>query len=234
MFDLPFSLDFWRDLDRIVIVACGTSWHAGLVAKAWIERYARIPVEVDYASEYRCKSPILSDRSLAIAITQSGETADTLAALKEAASSGARTLAICNVAGSQATRLAEGSLLTRAGPEVGVASTKAFTTQLAVLSMLAIHIGRMRGSLEDRVVSEFVGALRLLPRAIERIRAEEGTIERLAAEWKNVPSALYLAPRPALPHRSGGGLEDERDLVHPRRGISSRRDEARTHRAHSP
>jgi glutamine---fructose-6-phosphate transaminase (isomerizing) len=207
VFELPFSLDFWRNLDRIVILGCGTSWHAGLVGKAWIERYARVPVEVDYASEYRCKRPILSGRSLAVAITQSGETADTLAALKEAGSSGARTLAICNVAGSQATRLAEGSLLTRAGPEVGVASTKAFTTQLAVLSMLAVHIGRMRGLLEDRVISEFVGALRKLPRAIERIGAEESKIERLASEWMNVPSALYLARGPLYPIALEGALK---------------------------
>jgi glucosamine--fructose-6-phosphate aminotransferase (isomerizing) len=204
---LPFSLDFWRDLDRVVILACGTSWHAGLVAKAWIERYARVPVEVDYASEYRCRKPIVSGRSLAIAITQSGETADTLAALKEAASGGAHTLSVCNVKGSQATRLAEGGLLTHAGPEIGVASTKAFTTQLAVLAMLALHIGRIRGSGDERVVSELVGALRGLPRVIERIRAEESKIEGLAAEWTNVPSALYLGRGRLYPIALEGALK---------------------------
>jgi glutamine---fructose-6-phosphate transaminase (isomerizing) len=205
--DLPFALDFWRDLDRVVILACGTSWHAGLVAKALIEHYARVPVEVDYASEYRCRKPIVSGRSLAIAITQSGETADTLAALKEAASGGARTLAVCNVMGSQAARLAEGTLLTHAGPEIGVASTKAFTTQLAVLAMLALHIGRTRGLLDECVVSKLVRGLRGLPGAIERILTEESRIERLAAEWKDVPSALYLGRGALYPIALEGALK---------------------------
>jgi len=205
--DLPFGPDFFRDLDRVVILACGTSWHAGLVAKAWIERYARVPVEVDYASEYRCREPIVSGRSLAIAITQSGETADTLAALKEAAAVGARTLAVCNVEGSQATRIAEGSLLTQAGPEVGVASTKAFTTQLAVLNLLALYMGQVRGALGPPFVSEMVSALRSVPVAVERIRNQEGRLEELAADWKTVPSALYLGRGLLYPIALEGALK---------------------------
>ena len=139
---LPFSDDFWTSIDRVSILACGTSWHAALVGKFLIEQMARIPVDVDYASEYRYRDPIVTGRTLAIAITQSGETADTVAALEEAALRGARTLSVCNSVGSQVTRLAEGSLFTRAGLEMGVASTKAFTTQLAVLTLLALHLGQ--------------------------------------------------------------------------------------------
>jgi glucosamine--fructose-6-phosphate aminotransferase (isomerizing) len=142
---LPFSDDLWRGIDRVSVVACGTSWHAGLVAKFLIEQIARVPVDVDYASEFRYRDPIVTRKTLALAITQSGETADTVAALKQAAARGARTLVVCNSIGSQATRLAEGTLLTHAGLEMGVASTKAFSTQLAVLTLLAIHLGRARG-----------------------------------------------------------------------------------------
>ena len=131
-------------IDKVTIVACGTSWHAALVGKFMIEELARIPVEVDYGSEFRYRDPLVTSRTLAVAITQSGETADTLAALREAKGKGARSLAICNVVGSMATREAEGTIYTHAGPEIGVASTKAFTTQLVALYLLALKLAEVR------------------------------------------------------------------------------------------
>src|SRR5918992_2928115 len=128
-------------VERVTILACGTSWHAGLVGKFMIEQLARVPVEVDYGSEYRYRRPIVTPNTLAVVITQSGETADTLAALREAKTKGARSVAICNVVGSMATREADGTLYTHAGPEIGVASTKAFTCQLVALHILAMYLG---------------------------------------------------------------------------------------------
>ncbi len=134
-----------RSIDRVTLVACGTSWHAALVGKFLIERLARLPVDVDYGSEYRYREPLTGPTTLAVAITQSGETADTLAALREARRQGARSLAICNVVGSMATRESDGAIYTHAGPEIGVASTKAFTAQLVALHLLALHLAQSRG-----------------------------------------------------------------------------------------
>ena len=136
-----------RETERVVILACGTSWHSALVGKFLIESLARLPVDVDYGSEYRYRDPIVSKNTLAIVITQSGETADTLAALREAKKQGARSISICNVVGSMATRETEGTVYTHAGPEIGVASTKAFTTQLVALHLLAVYLGQIRGTL---------------------------------------------------------------------------------------
>ena len=133
--------DVLRRTERVVILACGTSWHAALVGKFLIESMARLPVDVDYGSEYRYRDPIVSPNTLAVVITQSGETADTLAALREAKKKGARSIAICNVVGSMATREANGTVYTHAGPEIGVASTKAFTSQLVALHLLALYLG---------------------------------------------------------------------------------------------
>jgi glucosamine--fructose-6-phosphate aminotransferase (isomerizing) len=206
-FDLPRLDDAWRSIDRIAITACGTSWHAGLVGKFLIERLARVPVEVDYASEYRYRTPIVSNRTLAIAITQSGETADTLAALREATTLGARTLAICNVPGSQITRAAEGSLLTQAGPEIGVASTKAFTTQVALLSLLALHLGRVRGTLNQADAEQIVTALRALPEQLAQACALESQIQELAWEYRQATNALYIARGPLYPIALEGALK---------------------------
>jgi len=195
------------DVEQISIVACGTSWHAGLVGKFLIEELAGLPVEVDYASEFRYRNPIVRERSLAIAITQSGETADTLAALKEARRRGARTLAICNVQGSQATRQADATLLTHAGPEIGVASTKAFTTQLAVLLLLALRFGELRGKLTAAARSELVLALRELPVLLERVRGLEPELRALAGEWRDARSALFLARGPLYPLALEGALK---------------------------
>ncbi len=136
-----------REASRVVLLACGTSWHAALVGKFLIEHLARLPAEVDYGSEFRYRTPLVGPDTVAVAISQSGETADTLAAFREAKARGALALAICNVQGSMLTREAAGSLLTHAGPEIGVASTKAFTAQLVALALLALHLGRLRGTL---------------------------------------------------------------------------------------
>jgi glucosamine--fructose-6-phosphate aminotransferase (isomerizing) len=205
--DLPQLEAAWPTIDRVAILACGTSWHAGLVGKFLIEQFARIPVEVDYASEYRYRSPIVSPGTLAIAISQSGETADTIAALRETTSRGARTLAICNVTGSQIARAAEGALITQAGPEIGVASTKSFTTQLAVLSLLAIRLGLVRGTLEPSMAADLVRALRALPMQLERVQQLEGQIEALAVRHHAAKNALYLGRGALYPIALEGALK---------------------------
>ncbi len=205
--ELPFGENFARRLSRIEILACGTSWHAGLVGKFLIEELAGVPVEVDYASEYRYRSPIQSAGTLAIAITQSGETADTVAAITEAAKRGARTLAVCNVVGSQAARLAEGTLFTHAGPEIGVASTKAFTTQLVLLALFAVQLGRMRGRLDAPGESELVKALWALPDKLSETCALERRIAAIAEEWHRASNALYLGRGLLYPVALEGALK---------------------------
>ena len=205
---LPFSDEFWKSIDRVSILACGTSWHAALVGKFLIEQLARIPVDVDYASEFRYRDPIVTRTTLAIAITQSGETADTVAALKEAASRGARTLAVSNTVGSQVTRFAEGSLFTRAGVEMGVASTKAFTTQLALLTLLALHLGRIRNAVSSDAYAELVRGLRTLPTRIGQVETPmDSCIRDLAQQWYETPSALYLGRGPLYPVALEGALK---------------------------
>ena len=205
--DLPFSDTELAGLTRIHIVACGTSWHAGLVGKFLIEQLSRVPVEVDYASEYRYREPVIQPGTLIIGITQSGETADTLAAMKEAATRGARTLAICNVMGSTATRQAEATLLTHAGPEIGVASTKAFTTQLSVLTLLALRLGEVLGTLEPGLRSSLLQGLRELPAHLERLSALEPRIIQWAQRWKDARDFLYLGRGPCYPIALEGALK---------------------------
>jgi glucosamine--fructose-6-phosphate aminotransferase (isomerizing) len=197
----------WGEIEHVAILACGTSWHAGLVGKFLIERLARLSVDVDYASEYRYRSPIANKRTLAIAITQSGETADTIAALREAGELGARTLAICNATGSQITRIAEGTLITRAGPEIGVASTKAFTTQLTILCLLALRIAEARGTLEPSARAELLTALRALPEQLRRLRELESQIERIALAHHSAHDALYVARGALYPIALEGALK---------------------------
>jgi glucosamine--fructose-6-phosphate aminotransferase (isomerizing) len=181
-----------RGIDRVVILACGTSWHAALVGKFLIEELARVPVEVDYGSEYRYRDPIVDARTLAIVITQSGETADTLAALREARQKGAKSIAICNVVGSMATRESDGTVYTHAGPEIGVASTKAFTAQLVALHLLAIHLGQVRGTLADERALTLLQGLERLPGQIEDILNTEPAIEDLAKRVSQRRDFLYL------------------------------------------
>src|SRR6478752_6478283 len=159
--------DVLKNVERVVILACGTSWHSGLVGKFLIESLARLPVDVDYGSEYRYRDPIVAKGTLAIVITQSGETADTLAALREAKKKGARSIAICNVVGSMATRETEGTVYTHAGPEIGVASTKAFTSQLVALHILALYLAQVRGTIDEKASREHIEALAQLPQVLE-------------------------------------------------------------------
>ena len=179
-------------IDRMLVVACGTSWHAGLVGKFLIEELARVPVEVDYSSEFRYRNPIVDKRTLAVAITQSGETADTLGALREAKRLGARSVAICNVVGSMATREADGTVHTHAGPEIGVASTKAFTSQLVALHLLALAIGQARGTLTEAAAQPLVAELDALPVKMEQALGLDQAIASLARRISRHRDFLYL------------------------------------------
>jgi glucosamine--fructose-6-phosphate aminotransferase (isomerizing) len=194
-------------VDRAVIVACGTSWHAGLVGKFLIEQLARIPVEVDYASEFRYRKPIIDSKTLPIYISQSGETADTLAAQREAKANGADTLAICNVQGSMVTREAAGTIYTHAGPEIGVASTKAFTSQLVALTLMALKLGRVRGTVDDATVLELIRDLYHIPGQMEHYLADESGIEELAQTFNHHRDFLYLGRGVNYPIALEGALK---------------------------
>jgi glutamine---fructose-6-phosphate transaminase (isomerizing) len=190
--ELGLDADALRAVERVEILACGTSWHAGLVGKFLIEELARVPVDVDYGSEYRYRDPIVDGKMLAVVITQSGETADTLAALREAKRKGARSVAICNVVGSMATREADGTIYTHAGPEIGVASTKAFTCQLVALYLLAVHLGQLRGTLSAATASQHFDALMRLPQLLEQTLHIDPQVEEVAARFYTRRDFLYL------------------------------------------
>jgi glucosamine--fructose-6-phosphate aminotransferase (isomerizing) len=181
-----------RRVERIAILACGTSWHSALVGKFLIETLARVPVDVDYGSEYRYRDPIVSPQTLAIVITQSGETADTLAALREAKKKGARSIAICNVVGSMATRETEGTVYTHAGPEIGVASTKAFTSQLVALHLFAMYLGQIRGTIGLAESKPHLDALTQLPLLLEQTLKVEPLTEEIARRFYQRSDFLYL------------------------------------------
>jgi glucosamine--fructose-6-phosphate aminotransferase (isomerizing) len=195
------------DLRRVVLLACGTSYHAGLVGKFLIESTARIPCEVDLASEFRYRDPVVGPGDLVIGISQSGETADTLAAIKEAQARGARTLAITNVVDSAMARLCDGALYTHAGPEIGVASTKCFTAQLAAVTLLAIHLGRRSGRLADDTAAALVRELMLIPQKMTDTLAGLGDIKRIAAEYKDAKDFLYLGRGTNYPIALEGALK---------------------------
>ena len=182
----------WRAIDKVVILACGTSWHAGLVGKFLIEELARLPVEVDYGSEYRYRTNVGDDRTLAVVITQSGETADTLAALREAKRKGARSIAICNVVGSMATRESDGTIYTHAGPEIGVASTKAFTSQLVALHLLALHLAQARGALTPDDARPHLEALLRLPQLLDDTLKGCAGLDGVARRFMQRRDFLYL------------------------------------------
>ena len=191
--EMTISAADLRAIDKVTLLACGTSWHAALVGKFMIEELAKIPVEVDYGSEYRYRNPIVSSRTLAVAITQSGETADTLAAMREGKGKGARSLAICNVVGSMATREAEGTIYTHAGPEIGVASTKAFTTQLVALYLFALHLAEVRGTLDQAARCAHIEALMQLPHILEdTLKTTAKGVEEVAARFHTCADFLYL------------------------------------------
>lgn len=194
-------------VDRVVIVACGTSWHSGLVGKFLVEQIARVPVEVDYGSEYRYREPIVDGRTLAVVITQSGETADTLAALREAKKRGAKGLSICNVVGSMATRETQGTIYTHAGPEIGVASTKAFTSQLVALHLLALYLGQARGTITPEDAREHIEALEQLPMLVEEALKSEPQIEEIAKRFYQCKDFLYLGRGVQYPIALEGALK---------------------------
>ena len=187
--DLEVSDEILRRAERIHLVACGTSWHAGLVGKFLIESLVRLPVEVDYGSEYRYRDPIVDPKVLVVGISQSGETADTLSAMEAAKGKGASLLAICNVPGSQATRISDGVIYTHAGPEIGVASTKAFTTQLVALFLLAQALRQARG---QRMEPEDLRALAHLPQAVDEVLGLEPALEEMARRYARAEDFLYL------------------------------------------
>jgi glucosamine--fructose-6-phosphate aminotransferase (isomerizing) len=190
--DLNISEDTLRGVQKVSIIACGTSWHAALVGKYLIEALAQVPVEVDYGSEYRYRNPIVATNELAIVITQSGETADTLAALREAKRKGAHSLAICNVVGSMATREAEGTVYTHAGPEIGVASTKAFTSQLVALQLLALYMAQVRATLTPTQIRNHIEELLQMPQTLEHAIKASAVMEKVAERFYNRSDFLYL------------------------------------------
>ncbi len=190
--EIEISDDALRDVERIVILACGTSWHSALIGKFMIESVARVPVDVDYGSEYRYRDPIVSPNTLTVVITQSGETADTLAALREAKKRGARSISICNVVGSMATRETEGTIYTHAGPEIGVASTKAFTSQLVALHLLALYLGQVRGTLTPDEARPHIEGLMQLPMLIEEVLKCEPLTEEIAKRFYQRSDFLFL------------------------------------------
>ncbi len=192
--DFSLSSSEIRNFQKIQLLACGTALHACLVAKFWLEKLARIPVEVDFASEYRYRDPIVDSRVLAIAVSQSGETADTIGAVKEAGRRGAKTLGICNVMGASLSREVESVLLTHAGPEIGVASTKAFLAQLVALYMLSIRLGRARGSLDRAEGQKRIRELRVLRSRLEQLLQNDQVkiIEQAAKDFSNAKGFLFL------------------------------------------
>jgi len=195
------------NIDKISIVACGTSWHASLTGKLMIETLAKIPVEVDLASEFRYREPLVDQHTLCIAVSQSGETADTLGSFREAKSRGARGLAICNVLGSAIAREADDVLYTHAGPEIGVASTKAFTTQLAAFFLLAVRLGRLRGTLDVPSARKHLESLRELPSLVEKTLKHEEEIKQAAYKFSAARDLLFLGRGPQYPVALEGALK---------------------------
>ncbi|NEW80248.1 MAG: glutamine--fructose-6-phosphate transaminase (isomerizing) [Gelidibacter sp.] len=186
------NISRFLNANRIVIVACGTSWHAGLVAEYLFEDLARIPVEVEYASEFRYRNPIINKDDIVIAISQSGETADTLAAVKLAKSKGAFVFGVCNVVGSSIARETDTGAYTHAGPEIGVASTKAFTTQITVLALIALKLGNLKGELSNSMYNHYIQEMSLIPDKVEEVLKMDKDIEKIAAIYKDAPNCLYL------------------------------------------
>jgi len=190
------------------VAACGTSWHAALAGKYMIERLARLPVDVDYASEYRYRNPIADPKALGLLITQSGETADTLAAQREMIALGSKTVAICNVVGAMVAREAHGSIYTHAGPEIGVASTKAFTAQLTALFLLAMKLGQLRGHLDTAQSVTLMEELGRVPGKIEEVlRSSSPQCEKLAKDFANARDFLYLGRGIHFPIALEGALK---------------------------
>jgi glucosamine--fructose-6-phosphate aminotransferase (isomerizing) len=181
-----------RKVDRVIFTACGTSWHAGLIGEYLMEQFVKLPCEVEYAAEFRYRHPIVTENTLVIAISQSGETADTMGAVWEAKSRGAKVLAICNVEGSTIARESNGVLYTFAGPEIGVASTKAFTSQLAVIYLFTLYLASLKGQLNKTEVERMLNDISELPQKIELILDQEDKIEKVSEKLYKTNNALYL------------------------------------------
>ncbi len=200
-------LEKFLNANRIIIVACGTSWHAGLVAEYIFEDLARIPVEVEYASEFRYRNPVITDKDVLIAISQSGETADTLAAIKLAKQRGAFVFGVCNVVGSSIARETDAGAYTHAGPEIGVASTKAFTTQITVLTLIALKLAKEKGEFSSSKFHEFLTELETIPAKVERALESDELIKVIADVYKDSTNCLYLGRGYNFPVALEGALK---------------------------
>jgi glucosamine--fructose-6-phosphate aminotransferase (isomerizing) len=196
-----------KNIDRIIIVACGTSWHAGLVGEYLIEEYARVPVEVEYASEFRYRNPIITEKDLVIAISQSGETADTMAAIELAKERGATIFGVCNVVGASIPRASHAGIYTHAGPEIGVASTKAFTAQVTALTMIAFYIAQVRGAITQSKLIEYLTELNEIPTLIERALTTNDHIKEISAVFKDSRNFLFLGRGSSFPVALEGALK---------------------------
>jgi len=196
-----------KNVDRIIIIACGTSWHAGLVGEYLIEEYARVPVEVEYASEFRYRNPIITEKDLVIAISQSGETADTMAAIELAKEKGATIFGICNVVGASIPRTTHAGIYTHAGPEIGVASTKAFTAQVTVLTLLAFYIAQQRGTITQSKLIEYLTELNEIPELVERALESNDRVKEIAEKIKDTNNCLFLGRGSSFPVALEGALK---------------------------
>lgn len=201
------NLEKFLNANRIIIVACGTSWHAGLVAEYIFEDLARIPVEVEYASEFRYRNPVITEKDVVIAISQSGETADTLAAIKLAKEKGAYVFGVCNVVGSSIARETHAGAYTHAGPEIGVASTKAFTTQITVLTLIALKLAKEKGKFSESKFREFLSELENIPSKVEKALQSNPLVEIIANEYKDSENCLYLGRGYNFPVALEGALK---------------------------
>ncbi len=196
-----------KNIDRIIIVACGTSWHAGLVGEYLIEEFARVPVEVEYASEFRYRNPIISEKDLVIAISQSGETADTMAAIELAKEKGATIFGICNVVGASIPRITNAGVYTHAGPEIGVASTKAFTAQVTVLTLMAFYIAQQRGTITQSKLIEHLTELNTIPELVEKALLCNDHVKEIAEKFKDAENCLFLGRGSSFPVALEGALK---------------------------
>ncbi|WP_163409277.1 glutamine--fructose-6-phosphate transaminase (isomerizing) [Flavobacterium ajazii] len=201
------NIEKFLNANRILIVACGTSWHAGLVAEYIFEEFTRIPVEVEYASEFRYRNPIINKNDVVIAISQSGETADTMAAIKLAKENGAFVFGVCNVVGSSISRESHAGAYTHAGPEIGVASTKAFTTQITVLTMIALRLGKAKGTLSNTDFHTFLQELEIIPEKVAEALETNERAKEIAAAFKDAPNCLYLGRGYNFPVALEGALK---------------------------
>ncbi len=207
MAGIDLNIERFMNADRIIIVACGTSWHAGLVAEYIFEDLARIPVEVEYASEFRYRNPVITDKDIVIAISQSGETADTLAAIKLAKENGAFVFGVCNVVGSSIARETDAGAYTHAGPEIGVASTKAFTTQITVLTLIALKLAKAKGEFSESKFNAYLTELETIPSKVEKALESNPLIEIIADVYKDSTNCLYLGRGYNFPVALEGALK---------------------------